>query len=149
MTIEEQRKAIIEDGIASGLLDASGSVIPLSNNIAKLTVFAQLQAARNQSNNVPVNEGYEQDVDKAVKAAKKWAKEIPELTDHSPRNAIDTLAVLLLQARAGTSPQQSNALEMAANSALEKAIHLIEISDSWEEAVASIRALIKPESDGK
>jgi hypothetical protein len=56
MTTEEQRKAIIEDGIASGLLDASGSVIPLSNNIAKLTVFAQLQAARTHSQKAMVND---------------------------------------------------------------------------------------------
>lgn len=49
----------------------------------------------------PVNEGYQQDVEKAVRAAKKWQKEIPELTDHSPKNAIDILAALLLQCRDG------------------------------------------------
>lgn len=56
-----------------------------------------------------VDTGYRRDVEKAVKAAKKWSKDIPEVTDHSPCNAIDTLAFFLLEARAQlTKPQPTH-----------------------------------------
>jgi BMFP domain-containing protein YqiC len=67
----------------------------------QLVHFAQLQRLREHSSKEVAedNSGYREDVEKAVRAAKKWGKEIPELTDFSPRNAIDILATLLLQAR--------------------------------------------------
>jgi hypothetical protein len=61
MTIEEQRKAIIEDDKAAGFfihstkeifaISEANEYVNISSNFHK---FAQLQAARNQSNNVPL-----------------------------------------------------------------------------------------------
>jgi hypothetical protein len=54
-----------------------------------------------------VAKAYKRDVERAVEAAERYGKEIPELTDHSPVNAVCTLANLVLGHRRGVYPSPS------------------------------------------
>jgi hypothetical protein len=135
MTIEEQRKAIIEDAKAAGF-ELTDDINYYAANLEQLVKFAQLQAARNQSNNVPV----------------AWLNSQNGLLSFNKYNDNDTPLY--------TSPQPSNALEMAAKvcdeigkdySKLAKTDALYQyIVDGARMCAQEIRALIpQPESDGK
>jgi hypothetical protein len=119
MTIEEQRKAIIEDAKEAGFEIENGSVFAVDGYSIldeKLAKFAQLQAARNQSNNVPVamqagvlriNEHGEYDY------SLPWGVD----SEEAFKNFVNIVG--FGEHKLYTSPQQSNALEMAAKLAEE------------------------------
>jgi hypothetical protein len=107
MTIEEQRKAIIEDAKAAGLYIGTFGNVSAKDGIKSLYEFAQLQAARNQSNNMPVAYKLE-DAASGEKCA--MLVDDPELRRFTDGNYVDRVILTKLY----TSPQHSNALEMAA-----------------------------------
>jgi hypothetical protein len=175
MSLEEQRKAIIEDAKAAGFEIDNGSVFwsdgfrVLDGMLAK---FAQLQAARNQSNNVPVAWMFEYMDGTLQRHISKDYEAIKRNAEHHGCQLIPLVAY--------TSPQQSNALEMAlckAKQSLEFIASITkdeqtELSSGWSDSrhrslmglrcyrnqvgqtaksgLEAIRALIpQPESDGK
>jgi hypothetical protein len=168
MTIEEQRKAIIEDASRKefeawyaprdisvetakvNYPSVGEDVIKAVIAIVKDESWHSWQAARNQSNNVPV--AIEVD---AEKLAEHLGIELEDSYEAGSKYSIGDTELLRIYNAGKTSPQQSNALEMAAKVCDEQAKELREFAEPLGAGIAEscanlIRALIpQPESDGK